>query len=236
MAIHSNLPTEVAQLDLRLIYGSYPEVITNPGDEKERLQLLSDSYLYKDVLMWQGLKKPEKIIHLLKILALQIGSEVNYNELGKQLQLSNDTVEKYINILEQTFVIFRLPSYSSNLKKELTKSKKIYFFDNGIRNALIGDYRPIAARQDVGALFENYIISELWKQNAYNNEYGKFYFWRTADQQEIDLIINKNGTLHTYEIKWNPKAKVRLSKTFSNNYLNHTFTIIHKENYWQFLS
>jgi predicted AAA+ superfamily ATPase len=186
-------------------------------------------------LMWQGLKKPEKIIQLLKVLALQIGSEVNYNELGKQLQLTNDTIEKYISILEQTFVLFRLPSYATNLKKELTKGKKIYFFDNGIRNALIGDYRPVAIRQDVGALFENFIISELWKKNTYDNSFGKFYFWRTTDQQEVDLIIDKDGTLHTYEIKWSPTAKARLSKTFSGNYPNNTFTIIHKENYWGFL-
>lgn len=236
LAANSSVPNETQQLELRLVFGSYPEIVVNTGDEKQRLQLLTDSYLYKDILMWQGLQKPEKIIQLLKVLALQIGSEVNYNELGKQLQLSNDTIEKYITILEQTFVLLRLPSYSSNLKKELTKGKKIYFFDNGIRNALIGDYRPIALRQDAGALWENYIITELWKQNQYSISFGKFYFWRTADQQEIDLIIDKNGTLHTYEIKWNPKAKARLSKTFSNNYPNHQFDVIHKENYWEYLS
>jgi predicted AAA+ superfamily ATPase len=232
---NSSVPNEVQALETRLLFGCYPEIVTNAGDEKERLQTLTDSYLYKDVLMWQGLQKPEKIIQLLKVLALQIGSEVNYNELGKQLQLSNDTIEKYITILEQTFVIFRLPSYSTNLKKELTKGKKIYFFDNGIRNALIGDYRPVAIRQDIGALWENYIISELWKKNSYENAYGTFYFWRTADQQEVDLIIDKNGTLHTYEIKWNPKAKARLSKTFSGNYPNYEFAVIHKENYWEYL-
>jgi uncharacterized protein len=236
LAKNTNTPQEIQQLETRLLFGNYPEVVVNAGDEKERLQTLTDSYLYKDVLMWQGLKKPEKIIQLLKVLALQIGSEVNYNELGKQLQLSNDTIEKYITILEQTFVIFRLPSYSTNLKKELTKGKKIFFFDNGIRNALIGDYRPVAIRQDVGALWENYIISELWKKDSYDNAYGTFYFWRTADQQEVDLIIDKNGTLHTYEIKWNPKAKARISKTFSGNYPNHDFSVIHKENYWEYLS
>ena len=226
---------EIEQLERRLLFGSYPEVVTHMGDEKERLQTLSDSYLYKDVLMWQGIKKPEKIIQLLKVLALQIGSEVNYHELGKQIQLTNDTVEKYIGILEQAFVIFRLPSYSSNLKKELTKGKKIYFYDNGIRNALLADYRPVAARQDVGALWENYIVSELWKKESNTLSYGKFYFWRTADQQEIDLIIEKDGTLFTYEIKWNDKSKARLSKTFSNNYPNYKFEVIHKTNYWQLL-
>ncbi len=235
MAEHTNPATEIQELERRLVFGSYPEIITHPGEEKERLHLLADSYLYKDILMWQGLKKPEKIIQLLKVLALQVGNEVNYNELGKQLQLTNDTVEKYIALLEQTYVLFKLPSYSRNVKKELTKGKKIYFSDTGIRNALLGDYRPVAIRQDVGALWENYIICELWKQNVYNNQYGSFYFWRTADQQEIDLIIDKDGMLHTFEIKWNPKAKARLSATFSGNYPNHTFTIINKENYWQYI-
>ena len=235
LANHHTTAFEIDQLERRLLFGCYPEIVTNAGDERERLQTLSDSYLYKDVLMWQGIKKPEKIIQLLKVLALQIGSEVNYNELGKQLQLTNDTVEKYISILEQTFVIFRLPSYSNNVKKELTKGKKIYFFDNGIRNALLADYRPIAARQDVGALWENYIISELWKTDNNRLSYGKFYFWRTADQQEIDLIIEKDGTLFTYEIKWNANSKARLSRTFSSNYPNHEFQLINRENYWQVL-
>lgn len=226
---------EIEQLERRLLFGCYPEIVINQGDEKERLQTLTESYLYKDVLMWQGIQKPEKILQLLKVLALQIGSEVNYQELGKQIQLTNDTVEKYITILEQTFVIFRLPSYSRNVKKELTKGKKIYFFDNGIRNALLADYRPVAVRQDIGALWENYIISELWKKDSNTLSYGKFYFWRTADQQEIDLIIEKDGTLFTYEIKWNIKAKGKLSKTFSNNYPNYEFQMIHKENYWKLL-
>lgn len=235
LANHHTAAFEIEQLERRLLFGCYPEIVTNLGDERERLHTLSDSYLYKDVLMWQVIKKPEKIIQLLKVLALQIGSEVNYHELGKQLQLTNDTVEKYIRILEQTFVIFRLPSYSSNVKKELTKGKKIYFFYNGIRNALLADYRPLAARQDAGALWENYIISELWKKDNNYLSYGKFYFWRTADQQEIDLIIEKDGTLFTYEIKWNANAKAKLSKTFSNNYTNYKFQLIHKGNYWEFL-
>jgi predicted AAA+ superfamily ATPase len=235
LANHTSILEEVQQLPLRLLYGCYPDVVMHPGEEKERLQLLTDSYLYKDILMWQGLKKPEKIIHLLKALALQTGNEVNYSELGNLLKLDKETVEKYINVLEQTFVIFRLPSYSTNHRKELAKGKKIYFFDTGIRNALIGDYRPLEIRQDKGALWENYIISELWKMNQYKQGYGRFYFWRTNDQQEIDLIIDKDGTLHSYEIKWSPNAKARLSKTFSRQYPNHSFSVIHPENYWQWL-
>lgn len=235
LANTTNNITEVQQLPLRLLFGSYPEVVNHPGDEKERLQLIMDSYLYKDVLMWQGLKRPEKIIHLLKALALQVGSEVNYTELGNMLQLDRLTVEKYITVLEQSFVIFRLPAYSTNHRKELSKAKKIYFFDTGIRNALIGDYRPMEIRQDAGAIWENYVIAELWKANQYNLTYGKFYFWRTVNQQELDLIIEKDGTLHCFEIKWNPAAKARLSKTFSGQYPNHTFTILNRNNYWEWL-
>lgn len=235
MADETNPLTEMQKLPLRLLYGMYPEVVTHEGDELQRLQLLMDSYLYKDVLMWQGLKKPEKIIQLLKALALQVGNEVNYNELSRLLKIDRETVEKYITILEQTYIIFRLPSFSANLRKELTKSRKIYFTDNGIRNILLGDFRPIGARQDIGVLWENFIISELWKKELNNMLSSKFYFWRTSDQQEIDLIIEKNGMLNTYEVKWNSKAKARLSKTFSNNYPNSTFDVINNENFVEFL-
>lgn len=236
LADETNPLTEIQNLPIRLLYGTYPEVVTHPGDERQRLQLLMDSYLYKDVLMWQGLKKPEKIIQLLKALALQVGNEVNYNELSRLIKLDRETIEKYIIILEQTYIIFRLPSFSTNQRKELSKSRKIYFSDNGIRNILLGDFRPIEARQDIGALWENYIISELWKKEHNNMQYSNFYFWRTSDQQEIDLIIEKNGILHSYEVKWNSMVRVRLSKTFSNHYPNHTFNVIHNENFFEFLS
>ena len=230
MVDHTNLLEEKRSLHHRLVYGSYPEIVTATDNIERRLKLLTDSYLYKDVLMWSGIKKPEKIIDLLKALAYLVGHEVNYNELSNKLDLKNETVENYINILEQTFVIFKLPSYSTNQRKELRKGKKIYFFDCGLRNALINDFRPAETRQDVGQLFENYVVSELWKKNSYENNFGKFYFWRTADQQEIDVIIEKNNTLHTYEIKWNSEKRVRLSKTFSNVYPNNTFAVINPNN------
>ena len=230
MVDHTNLQEEKRSLHHRLVYGSYPEIVTATDNIERRLKLLTDSYLYKDVLMWSGIKKPEKIIDLLKALAYQVGHEVNYNELSNKLDLKNETVENYINILEQTFVIFKLPSYSTNQRKELRKGKKIYFFDCGLRNALINDFRPAETRQDIGQLFENYVVSELWKKNSYENNFGKFYFWRTADQQEIDVIIEKNNTLHTYEIKWNSEKRVRLSKTFSNVYPNNTFAVINPNN------
>lgn len=235
MAEETNPLTEIQNLPLRLLYGMYPEVVTHKGDERQRLQLLMDSYLYKDVLMWQGLKKPEKIIQLLKALALQVGNEVSYNELSRLIKLDRETVEKYILILEQTYIIFRLPSFSTNQRKELSKSRKIYFFDNGIRNMLLGDFRPIEARQDIGVLWENYIISEMWKKEHNNMQYSNFYFWRTSDQQEIDVIIEKNGVLNAYEVKWSPMAKARLSKTFSNHYPNNTFNVINRENFPEFL-
>ena len=232
---YSNLIEEKRQLPHRLVFGCYPEIVTNNDDLTIRLQSLADSYLYKDILMWEGIQKPEKLVLLLKALAMQIGSEVNYHELGKTVGLKNETVEKYIQLLEQTFVIFRLPSYATNQRKELKKGRKIYFFDNGIRNAVLGDFRNWEIRHDQGALFENYVISELWKKEHYENKASNFYFWRTADQQEVDLIIECEGMLNAIEIKWNPKKKARLSKTFSNAYPNHTFEIIHNENLDEFL-
>jgi uncharacterized protein len=232
---NSSIIAETTELPNRLVFGSYPEIITHVGDEMERLYQLKESYLFKEQLMWKGLKKSDKIVLLLRTLANQISTEVNCNELAKLLGLNRDTVEKYITTLEQSFVLFRVPSYHTNQRKELVKSKKIYFFDTGIRNALIGDYRPITSRQDVGPLFENYCIAELWKKYAYKEQKANFYFWRTTAQQEIDLIIETNGQLLAYEIKWNPKAKVKLNKTFSNTYPNHTFTVMHNSNYWQIL-
>jgi len=232
---HTSLLEEKRNLQHRLLYGSYPEIVLAGGDEKIRLKLLIDSYLYKDILLWSGLKKPEKIIDLLKALALQLGSEVSYNELGNKLGLKSDTVENYIQLLEKTFIIFKLPAFSGNVRKELRRGHKIYFYDIGLRNALLNDFRPMELRQDVGAIWENYIISEFWKKNSYEQNFATFYFWRTQDQQEIDLIQEKDGLLHAYEIKWNPNAKTRLSKTFSNNYPNHTFTIIHQNNYNEYL-
>ncbi len=230
MVNHTNLLEEKRNLNHRLVFGSYPEIVTATDNIERRLKALVESYLYKDVLMWSGLKKPEKIIDLLKVLAYQVGHEVNYNELGNKLDLRGETVENYISILEQTYVIFKLPSYSTNHRKELRKGKKIYFFDNGLRNALISDFRLAETRQDIGQLFENYIVSELWKKNSYNNSLGKFYFWRTADQQEIDVVIEKENLLHTYEIKWSPQKKASLSKTFSTLYPNNTFTVINPQN------
>lgn len=236
MVNHTNLLQEIRQLPQRLLYGYYPEIVTNIGSEQRLLKFLSESYLYKDVFLFGGIKKPEKILELLKLLAWQIGSEVNYNELSKILKIDNQTVESYIHILEQAFVIYRLNAFHTNQRNELKKSKKIYFNDLGIRNALINDFRAVEVRNDAGNLFENFVINEMRKQNEYQQVYANFYFWRTTDQKEIDLVIEKDNFLHTYEIKWNPNKKATLTKSFSNIYQNYTFEIIHKDNFFEFIT
>jgi predicted AAA+ superfamily ATPase len=233
MVLHTNLLQEIRQLPQRLVYGYYPEIVINPQDAERLLKFLSDSYLYKDIFLYKGVKKPEKMLELLKLLAWQIGSEVNYNELSNTLKIDNQTVESYIEMLEQVFVIYKLPGYHSNHRTELKKSKKIYFNDLGIRNALINDFRPIEIRNDAGALFENFIINELRKQNEYKQVYANFYFWRNVDQREIDLIIEKNNVLQTIEIKWNPSQKARLTKSFTKIYGETQFKVIHRDNFFE---
>jgi predicted AAA+ superfamily ATPase len=232
---HFGSVEEARLLPIRLIYGSYPEVVNNPGKEKEILRQLSDSYLYKDILMWERLKKPEKLVRLLQLLAFQTGNEVSFNELAKNLGIDNQTVEKYIQLLEQTFVIFRLGAFSRNLRKELKQTRKIYFHDNGIRNSLIANFNPPELRNDTGALWENYIISERMKYLQYNNKWANTWFWRTNDQQELDYIEESDGILYAFEIKWNPAAKARLSRTFSGAYPGTEFRVINPGNYNLFL-
>ena len=233
---HHGLIEEKRMIPVRLLYGSYPEIVLNPGQEKDRLKLLVESYLYKDILMYQGLKMPDKLVHLLKLLAFRIGTEINYNNLSKELRIDNSTVERYIQLLEDSFVIFRLNALSRNHSKELKKGRKIYFIDNGVVNALLGNFNLPENRGDVGALWENYVVSELYKKYHYENRWANFYFWRTQDQQEIDVVIEENQTFHAFEIKWNKYAKARLSKTFSRNYEPHTFHIITPDSIDEFLS
>lgn len=226
---------ERRMLERRLIYGSYPEVVNNSGEERETLTELVGSYLYKDIFSFQDVRKPEIIEQLLQALALQIGSEVSYNELGRLLGLNTATVQRYIDLLEKSYVVFHLRSFSRNVRSELKKSRKIYFYDNGVRNALIGDYKPLVLRNDTGALWENYIIAERLKHNAYNTFYGKSYFWRTQQQQEIDYIEDIDGVLHTYEFKWSESKHPRLTDTFAKAYPDHTFTVVSPENYQSFV-
>jgi predicted AAA+ superfamily ATPase len=232
---HHGLIEEKRMLPVRLLYGSYPEIALNSGEEKQRLKLLTDSYLYKDVLMFEGLKMPDKLIHLLQLLAFRIGTEINYNNLSKELKIDNSTVEKYIQLLEDSFIIFRLKALSRNHSKELKKGRKIYFIDNGVVNALLGNFNLTENRADIGALWENYVISEIYKKYSYENRWVNLYFWRTQDQQEIDLVIEENQAFHAFEIKWNKNVKARLSKTFSRNYENHSFHVITPENVEDYL-
>ncbi len=235
MAHENSLLEEKRLLNHRLIYGYYPDVVNNPGEEKEILKQLTESYLYKDILMWQNIKKPDKLVKLLQALALQLGNEVSYNELGKTIGLDNQTIEKYIQLLEKSFVIYRLGSFSRNLRKELKKSQKIYFYDNGIRNSLIANFNLTTLRTDIGALWENFIITERIKHTHYNNIWANKYFWRTHSQQEIDYIEEYDGKLFAYEIKWNINAKAYLSKTFSKAYPNAKFKLINQNNFIDFI-
>lgn len=235
MVSHHGLIEERRLLPQRLVYGYYPDIVNHPGEEKEILKQLSDSYLYKDILTWENIQKPEKLLRLLQALAFQVGSQVSYNELGSMCGLDNKTVEKYIDLLEQVFVIFRLGSFSRNVRNELKNSRKIYFYDNGIRNALIANFTPPELRTDIGALWENFIISERMKFTSYNNIWANRYYWRTKEQTEIDYLEDIDGQLHAYEFKWSPKAKVLLSKTFANAYPGSEFKVVHPANFDEFL-
>ncbi len=226
---------ERRMLEHRLIYGSYPEVVNLMGEERETLTNLVSSYLYKDIFSFQDVRKPEIIEQLLQALALQVGSEVSFNELGRLLGLTSITVQRYIDLLEKSYVVFHLRSFSRNVRNELKKSRKIYFYDNGVRNALIGDYKPLALRNDTGALWENYAISERMKHNSYSSFYGKSYFWRTQQQQEVDYLEDYDGVLHAYEFKWSPTKQTRLTDTFAKGYPDHTFAVITPENYQDFV-
>lgn len=222
------------QLKNRLRFGMYPDVINNPGEEIEILKALVESYLYKDVLSYSGIKKPEVLDKLIRALALQVGSEVNYNELSRFIGIDKNTIDKYISVLEQAYVIFRLSSYSRNIRNEIKKGKKIYFYDNGIRNMIIKSMNEIEFRSDIGALWENFLISERLKQNRYKLNLASPYFWRTTQQQEIDYIEEVSMELYAYEFKWNPKKKVKISKTFIHGY-DAKGEVITKDNFRDFV-
>jgi predicted AAA+ superfamily ATPase len=235
MVKHHGLLEEKRLLPHRMVYGYYPDVINNAGLEKEILKQLSDSYLYKDLLLLEQIKKSEGLIKLLQGLALQLGAQVSYNELSQLCGLDAKTVEKYIVLLEQAFIIFRLGSFSRNLRNELKKSRKIYFYDNGIRNALIANFNQIENRTDTGALWENFLVSERIKYLAYSQKWVNYWYWRTKEQQEIDFIEETDGQLFAYEFKWNPQAKVKKPPSFSQAYPTAQFEVIHRDNFESFL-
>lgn len=223
------------QLNHRLVFGSYPEVVVTPGAERELLSNLSSSYLYKDILNWEHIKKSDRLTKLLQALAFQIGSQISYTELGVLCGLDNKTVERYITLLEQAFIIFRLPSFARNMRNELKFGKKVYFYDLGIRNALIGNFNMMNLRNDQGQLWENYLVSERIKACHNKGFYGHHYFWRNQSQAEIDLIEEVDGKLYAYEFKWNTKKQVKPPSNFIQNYPEAEFKVITPDNYHEFL-
>jgi predicted AAA+ superfamily ATPase len=222
-------------LSHRLLYGYYPEIVTHPGNARERLKELSGSYLYKDLLMLESIKKPVVLEKLLKALALQLGNEVSYQELARLVGVNANTVEKYIDLLEKAFVIFRLTAYSRNIRNEIRKGRKIYFYDNGIRNAIIGNFNQPDLRTDTGALWENFLVSERMKCLAGRQQDADRYFWRTTQQQEIDYLEEASGRLSAWEFKWNPKAKARFSKTFTKAYHDCRTAVVTPDNFETFI-
>ena len=235
MVNHHGWLEESRMIPHRLLYGYYPDVVNQPGSEKEVLKQLSDSFLYKDILLLDQVKRPESLVKLLQALAFQVGSQVSYSELSQVCSLDVKTIEKYITLLEQSYVIFRLGSLSRNLRSELKRSRKIYFYDNGIRNALIANFNQIENRTDIGALWENFLISERKKFNHYSGRWSNSWFWRTIEQTEVDYVEEMDGKMIAYEFKWSSTAKWKVSKTFTNAYPDAEVEMIHQNNFYSFL-
>ena len=225
-----------ANLDARLIYGAYPEVVLLRSNTERQAYLheLLSSYLFKDILQLEGIRYADKLQRLLQLLAFQIGKEVSLAELGRQLGMSKNTAERYLDLLEKVFVIFRRSGFSRNLRKEIVKNQRYYFYDNGIRNALINNFNPLEIRDDIGALWENYLITERLKKQEYLGQSVNAYFWRTYDKKEIDLVEESEGRLSGFEIKWKPHL-VQPPKQWLDAYPNSDFELIHQDNYLQFI-
>lgn len=233
---HHGFLTEKRLLEHRMIFGYYPDIALNIGQETKLLKALASSFLYKDLLTLEQIQKPALLEKILKALALQIGNEVNYSELAQLLNSDKGTIEKYIDLLEKTYIIFRLNGLNRNVRNEIKKGKKIYFYDNGIRNAVLGNFLPLSSRMDIGALWENFLISERHKFLVNKDIEVHRYFWRTTQQQEIDYIEELDGRLFAFEFKWNPLRKPFLSKTFANAYPQSEFQVISPENMHLFLT
>jgi len=228
----------VQHLEERLVLGSYPELF-QLGSYKEKSEYLLEliqSYLLKDILAFEGIRQSDKIMRLLRLIAYQVGSEVSYNELATQLGISKNTVENYLDLLSKVFIIYRLPAYSTNHRKEISKGSKWYFFDNGIRNAIINDFKLLSLRNDVGALWENYLLSERIKRNKYLKENIEYYFWRNYSQQEVDLIELRDGRIHAFEFKYSSDKKVKIPAAFSTTYPDASFQRIAKDNYYPWIT
>jgi len=235
LVAHAGALEENRLLENRLIYGAYPDVASNRGHERELLAELASSYLYKDIFAFQDIRKPAVLETLLRALALQIGSEASLCELAVTCGLNVLTIRRYLDLLEKTFIVFHLPSFSRNARTELRKSMKFYFYDNGIRNALISNFSSLALRTDTGFLWENYLMSERLKRIHYDRSGAKGYFWRTHQQQEIDYVEEKDGVLSAFEFKWNAAQKAKLPATFATHYPDAKFTVVNRENHQDFL-
>ncbi|NUQ24582.1 MAG: ATP-binding protein [Saprospiraceae bacterium] len=236
MCAHHGHLAERSMLDNRILYGYYPEVVNNgPAQAQKILNDLSDGLMYKDLLTLDQIKKPSLIVKILQALALQLGSEVSYNELGQLVGADTATVEKYIDLLEQSFILFRLPSLSRNARNEIRKGRKIYFYDTGIRNAIIKNFSPLALRTDTGALWENFLLAERMKRNTHTDYFCNTYFWRTTTQQEIDYIEDAGGRLQAFEFKWQSKKPARFPQSFLDAYPGSATLRIDRENFEAFV-
>jgi predicted AAA+ superfamily ATPase len=221
------------QIENRLLYGMYPEVINLPGQEKAVLKNLVNSYLYRDILAFSEIRKPEVLEKLLQALALQMGNEVNFNELSRLIGVNKNTIQNYIEILEKGYIIFRLNSFSRNIRNEIRQNRKIYFTDNGVRNMILGNFTPLELRPDKGALWENFLVSERRKQNLYKDTFARMYFWRNTQQQEIDFVEDREGQIYGFEFKWN-QSKAKIPKSFVDAYQSQV-SVIHRKNFREFV-
>jgi uncharacterized protein len=235
---NENLIDTKARLEERLIFGSYPELLQYKSNEEKSdyLKEIVNAYLLKDILEFEGIRSSDKLLSLLRLIAFQIGNEVSVDELGRQLGISRNTAEKYLDLLSNVFVIYRIPGFSRNLRSEITKMNRWYFYDNGIRNALISNLNPLTLRNDAGELWENYIISERVKYQHYTGMLVNNYFWRTYEQQEIDWIEEREGKPHAFEIKWNPNKKARVPSLWAKAYPDSTFSTVNPDNYLDWIS
>lgn len=234
---YENFKETTQKLEERLLFGSYPELEQYPEWEEKinYLKEIVNSYLLKDILVYEGIKQSNKILDLLKLISFQIGQEVSLQELARQLGISKNTVESYLDLLSKVFVIYKVPGFSKNLRKEVTKSNRWYFYDNGIRNAIIANFSRLDSRTDVGALWENYLASERIKNQNYTQKTVSNYFWRTYDQQELDRLEEENGILRGYEFKWNENRKAKIPTAFAKGYPEASFEVINKQNYLDFI-
>jgi len=235
MVDHHGFLEEKRLLAHRMVFGCYPDIVMNPGQEIKLLKSLASSYLYKDLLTLEHVQKPILLEKLLKAVALQVGSEVSTTELAQLLDSDRGTIEKYLDLLEKAYIIFKVSGLNRNVRNEIKKGRKIYFYDNGIRNAILGNFLPLSSRADTGALWENYLISERIKLLTNNDIEFRSMFWRTTQQQEIDYVEEREGKLYAYEFKWNVRKKVQFSRTFSNAYPGSEFMVISPDNLIEFL-